>query len=351
MYARRAGFDLFHGTNFDVPLWKKRRSVVTIHDLSALLHPEKHRSRLVRRARLRLPLVARVADMIITPTESVKREVCRRFNVKAEKVSAIHLAARQSFQPVPFAQTAEIRKRLGIEDEFLLFVGTLEPRKNLGMLVAAYGRLSEIRVPTLVIVGSLDNPDIHRIVDRLARDVPGARKVVIEGAGHMVNMEEPARFSEIVLGFLRGLTGKSGVSSPKASAAGSESSDVKAAVEALRDAGLRRDVEALERLYTPDYFHTNPDGSTMVREQVLDSYRTKPEVTIISVEADEWKAILHGPFAVASERVALHGRSADGNPFVSRYRVTYVLERRGRSWCFVNSHSSLLGIERDPSTP
>src|SRR2546427_3972871 len=64
LYARRARFDLFHGTNFDVPLWKKGRSVVTIHDLSALLHPEKHRARLVRRARLRLPLVVRIAAML-----------------------------------------------------------------------------------------------------------------------------------------------------------------------------------------------------------------------------------------------------------------------------------------------
>src|SRR6266550_2021546 len=116
MYARRARFDLFHGTNFDVPLWKKRRSVVTIHDLSALLHPEKHRSRLVRRARLRLPLVVRVADRIITPTESVKREVCLHFNLKSEKVIAIPSAARSSFQPLGFAQTAEIRRRLGVED-------------------------------------------------------------------------------------------------------------------------------------------------------------------------------------------------------------------------------------------
>ena len=152
IYARRAGFDLFHGTNFDVPLWKKRRSVVTIHDLSALLHPEKHRSRLVRRARLRLPLVARVADMIITPTESVKREVCQRFNVKSEKVSAIHLAARQIFQPVPFAQTAEIRKRLGIEDEFLLFVGTLEPRKNLLTLLKAFEQIVDRDEPVHIFV-------------------------------------------------------------------------------------------------------------------------------------------------------------------------------------------------------
>jgi glycosyltransferase involved in cell wall biosynthesis len=155
LYARRASFDLFHGTNFDVPLWKRRRSVVTIHDLSALLHPDTHRSRLVRRARLRLPLVVRIADMIITPTESVKREVCQQLSVKADKVTAIPSAARSSFQPMPLAQAALIRKRLGVEDDFLLFVGTLEPRKNLLTLLKAFEQIighTSLR-PQLVIAG------------------------------------------------------------------------------------------------------------------------------------------------------------------------------------------------------
>ena len=155
MYIRRAGFDLFHGTNFDVPLWKQGRSVVTIHDLSALLHPEKHRSRLVRRARLRLPLVVRFADMIITPTEAVKREVCDRFKLKPAKITAIHSAARGSFKPMPFAQSAELRQRLRVEDDFLLFVGTLEPRKNLLTLLKAFAEIighGDLR-PQLVIAG------------------------------------------------------------------------------------------------------------------------------------------------------------------------------------------------------
>ncbi len=155
LYARRASFDLFHGTNFDLPLWKRRRSVVTIHDLSTMLHPEKHRSRLVRRARLRLPLVVRIADMIITPTESVRRDVCQHLGVRADKVIAIPSAARSSFQPMPIAQTVPIRKILGIEDEFLLFVGTLEPRKNLLTLLKAFEQIlghSSLR-PQLVIAG------------------------------------------------------------------------------------------------------------------------------------------------------------------------------------------------------
>ena len=154
LYVTKARFDLFHGTNFEVPFWN-RRSVVTIHDLSALLHREKHRDSLARRARLRLPIVAKLARKIITPTESVKREVCEHLRVKANKVFAIPSAARQSFRPVPSEQTVETRKRLAIEDDFLLFVGTLEPRKNLLTLLKAFDQIvrqTSLR-PQLVIAG------------------------------------------------------------------------------------------------------------------------------------------------------------------------------------------------------
>ena len=154
LYVTKARFDLFHGTNFEVPFWN-RRSVVTIHDLSALLHREKHRDSLARRARLRLPIVAKLARKIITPTESVKREVCEHLRVKANKVIAIPSAARQSFRPVPSEQTVETRKRLAIEDDFLLFVGTLEPRKNLLTLLKAFDQIvrqTSLR-PQLVIAG------------------------------------------------------------------------------------------------------------------------------------------------------------------------------------------------------
>jgi pimeloyl-ACP methyl ester carboxylesterase len=67
----------------------------------------------------------------------------------------------------------------------------------------AIGRLSEIRVPTLVILGGLDTPDIKAITDTLVRAIPGARRVVIDDAGHMVNMEKPTEFSRAVLPFLR----------------------------------------------------------------------------------------------------------------------------------------------------
>jgi glycosyltransferase involved in cell wall biosynthesis len=154
-YIKQRSFALFHGTNYDIPLWGRCPTVLTIHDLSLLLHPGTHEARRVRRARRRLPLMARTATRIVTHSESVRREVIEHFGVSPEKVRAVPAAARSVFRPVPPAESIEIRKRLGVEDEFLLFVGTIEPRKNLPALISAFSEVVRTTrlSPQLVIVG------------------------------------------------------------------------------------------------------------------------------------------------------------------------------------------------------
>lgn len=66
----------------------------------------------------------------------------------------------------------------------------------------AFTRLEEIDVPTLAIVGERDVPDFHTITGIMSARIRDARKVVLPGVGHMPNMEDPASFSEAVLGFL-----------------------------------------------------------------------------------------------------------------------------------------------------
>ena len=154
-YLKRASLDLFHGTNYELPLWIRRRTVLTVHDLSSLLYPELHRRQLARRMRLRLPLAVKLAKAIITPTDAVKRELCSHLKVKPAKVTAIHEAPRASFRPVPRDDSRPVRQRLGIEANFLLFVGTLEPRKNLLTLLRAFAQIlreTNLR-PQLVVAG------------------------------------------------------------------------------------------------------------------------------------------------------------------------------------------------------
>ena len=175
-YIRRSKLQLFHGTNYDVPLWRRSATVLTIHDLSQLLHSETHERRSVKRAKRRLPHMARIADAIITPTESVRRDVCEVLKVSSEKVFAITEAARACFRPLAFAETADVRSRLGIGDDFLLTVGTLEPRKNLSVLVSAFAEVARARPQSntqLVIAGGrgwLSGPLFEAIAKSSMRD-------------------------------------------------------------------------------------------------------------------------------------------------------------------------------------
>jgi pimeloyl-ACP methyl ester carboxylesterase len=66
----------------------------------------------------------------------------------------------------------------------------------------AYTRLSEIHVPTLVVVGTGDVPDILDQADLLARTIPGARKVMLPHVAHVLNMERPSEVNRIILDFL-----------------------------------------------------------------------------------------------------------------------------------------------------
>lgn len=155
LYIRQSSPSLFHGTNYEVPLWSSCPTILSIHDLSLLLYPETHLDQLVRRARFRLPLMARAAKKIITATEFVKREVSQHLKIDPAKIAVTPYAPRRSFYPLSRSETEQTRRRLGVEEVFILFVGTIEPRKNLITLLRAFAevlRRTDLR-PQLVIAG------------------------------------------------------------------------------------------------------------------------------------------------------------------------------------------------------
>jgi glycosyltransferase involved in cell wall biosynthesis len=127
----RHAVDLFHGTDFSVPYLRERPAVMTLHDLSPWLDPAwQPDSGRVRRRTPRLLRWGR-ATMVITPSQAVRRQAIDRFGLNPDRVAAVPLAAREWFRPVDLHAAAEKRR-------YFLFVGTLEPRKNIDRLLDAW---------------------------------------------------------------------------------------------------------------------------------------------------------------------------------------------------------------------
>lgn len=178
-YIRRHGIEVFHGTNFEVPLRRICPTVVTIHDLSMLLYPQTQERKLVRRAQRRLPVMARAATMIITPTESVRREAHEHLQLPLDRIVAVPEAARSCFRRLQPEQTIEIRRILGIRGEFLLFVGTVEPRKNISTLLRAFEEVLRIRAqPLQLVIAGRRGWLVDDLFDSLKRS-PAAGNIIL----------------------------------------------------------------------------------------------------------------------------------------------------------------------------
>lgn len=147
--------DVFHGTNYCVPVFAPCPTVVTIHDLSLLTQAVTHEDDNVKRGRRRLPIMARRATIIIAPSEWTRREIIEQLNVKPEKIRVVPEAAREKMRPVAPLEAQSVLERHGIRQPYVLYTGTIEPRKNLLTLLRAYDELlraTEHR-PQLVLCG------------------------------------------------------------------------------------------------------------------------------------------------------------------------------------------------------
>jgi glycosyltransferase involved in cell wall biosynthesis len=173
----RVRADVAHFTNGMLPLGTGAARVVTIHDMSLRLFPRCHPLRRVVINRPLLGLAARVADAIVTVSHSARHDLLRLHGVAPERVTVAHEAAGPGFKPIADeARRARIRVRYGLPDRFALYVGAIEPRKNLARLMDAFAAARAQGMPhELVCVGPYgwSSRDLYEQIDRL-----GLRHVV-----------------------------------------------------------------------------------------------------------------------------------------------------------------------------
>ena len=164
--------DVAHFTNGMIPLGSPVSTIVTIHDMSLRLYPQCHP---VRRLLLNRPLMQvaiRQAQSIVTVSDSARGDLLRLHGVAADRVSVVHEAASPSFHPITDRAVLEgVRARYQLPRQFVLYVGTIEPRKNLSRLVEAFAQARARGIPHhLVCVGPYgwSSRDLAGRVERLA---------------------------------------------------------------------------------------------------------------------------------------------------------------------------------------
>ena len=136
---RQIHADVAHFTNGMMPLVLSTPTVVTIHDMSLTLFPRYHPARRVLLNRPLVDLAARRADAIITVSESAKRDIVRLYGIDAARVHVVHEAAAPAFTRVTDpVELDRVRRKYDLRDRIILYVGTIEPRKNLPRLVDAF---------------------------------------------------------------------------------------------------------------------------------------------------------------------------------------------------------------------
>ncbi len=199
--------DVAHFTNGMLPLGTSAARVVTIHDMSLTLLPRCHP---LRRLVINRPLVniaAHVADVIVTVSHSARNDLLRCLKVPPDRVVVVHEAAAPEFAPiVDRTRRARIRVRYGLPDRFVLYVGAIEPRKNLRRLMDAMTVARRRGMPhELVCVGPYgwSSRDLYEHIERLGlgRVVHFTGYVPVEDLPAIYNLGEVFVFPSLYEGF------------------------------------------------------------------------------------------------------------------------------------------------------
>ena len=137
----RKRVDVYHGTNYTIPLLTRIPTVVTVHDLTVQLAPEAHP--VARRLRHRLlPAMCRRATRVIADSRRTRDDLMHNFQLDEHKIDVIPLGVSPDFHAIrDVSELARVRSAYGLPERFALYLGALEPRKNLEALIDAFAQL------------------------------------------------------------------------------------------------------------------------------------------------------------------------------------------------------------------
>jgi len=184
--------DVCHGATFVTPLLKTCGHVVSIHDMTFHLTPERHSPFKRAYFRAMIPEMVRRSEKVIAISESTKRDLVRLMDIDEEKICVTHLGVDTRFRPITDEEElTKVRQKYNLPAKYILYVGLIEPRKNVEALVDAYHTDSMHTEFELVLAGNLGwgyAPLLEKIRKSQLRDR-------IRMPGYVADSDLPALFS------------------------------------------------------------------------------------------------------------------------------------------------------------
>lgn len=158
--ARKAGVDVFHVPYFAPPLMPRTPTIVTIHDVIPMRLPAYQPDTKVKAYMRLIARASHSASQIITISEHAKKDIIDVLKLPTERIHVIYQAAAEEYQPVTDPEVlAAARKRYGLGERYILYLGGLDQRKNVPQLVRAFAHLHvQIGDPKLQLMVA-GNPD------------------------------------------------------------------------------------------------------------------------------------------------------------------------------------------------
>lgn len=127
--------DIFHATEHLLPRLRRTRSVFTLHDLIFQFDPDSHKPLNIAFLKTMMPRFLRAADRIIAVSECSRRDAVRLYGLAPDKIRVIYEGVDPHFAPVTDqAKLSAVRAKYNLPDQFIIHLGTIEPRKNLPLL-------------------------------------------------------------------------------------------------------------------------------------------------------------------------------------------------------------------------
>ncbi|HQZ99771.1 MAG TPA: glycosyltransferase family 1 protein [Thermoflexales bacterium] len=136
--ARKIEATLLHVPGFDAPVLRSLPTILTVHDLIGVLFKKNFPPISRFYWSTWLPFTIRFADLIIADSDATRRDITRLTNVSDERIRVVPLGVDRRFSPASQAQIQTCKKQLDLPDKFILYLGTLEPRKGVDTLIDAF---------------------------------------------------------------------------------------------------------------------------------------------------------------------------------------------------------------------